>query len=203
MGIKRLRRIFLCLLLLAAPVFAQSGQDNGRTPVISAPGFEASLGYVFDRVTQASAPTVNLKYGVNANALAQLTRRWGGTLDLTYSRTNRLPDIHHADNVFSALVGPVFFPFQTSKTTVLVHALVGMGWVDTAVPIDATSYYSGYETRFSYAAGGGVEHVLTGPLSLRLTADYQRTTFVGSNIALQGQNNLRGIVSVVYRFGGH
>jgi hypothetical protein len=201
MGIKSLRRVLLCLPLLAVSVVGFA-QDNGRTPVISAPGFEVGLGYVFDRVTQPSAPTVNLKYGVNGNWLVQFRRHWGGTVDFTYSRANRVPDIDHSYNVFSGLVGPVYYPMQTSRTTVMLHALGGMAWVNTAVPINATSYYSGYETRFSYAAGGAVERVLAGPFAARLTVDYQRTTFVGSTIALQGQNNLRGILSVVYRFGG-
>lgn len=53
---------------------------------------------------------------------------------------------------------------------------------------------------FSLPPGGGFEHSLFGPLTLRARADYQRTRFVNSTGALQHQNNLRLATSVAYRF---
>ena len=55
--------------------------------------------------------------------------------------------------------------------------------------------------KFSFALGGGVERNLSGPLAIRVGGDYLRTTFANSHVALQSQNNLRIVTSLVYRFG--
>jgi hypothetical protein len=200
MAVTSIQRTLWCIfflavqLLFASPLFAQA-------PALSGPAFEASLGYVYDRMDALPSQTFDLK-GIDGNGLVQFSRNWGGTIDLTYARTGSVFGIRHDDSIFSSLIGPVFFlPMAARRTRVFVHALAGIAWVDSAVPVSSTAYYAGYETRFSYAVGGGVERDLVGPFSVRATGDYQHTTFVNSTLALQGQNNLRLTLGVVYRFG--
>ena len=199
MGMKSIRRIFLCVFLLGAQLFGQTRDAN--RPAATAPALEVSAGYVFMSMSQPSLSRLDLN-GVDANGLVQFSPRWGATADFTFARAGNVPGTNHSDNVFSGLVGPVFFLRETEKTAIFVHALAGLAWIDSAVPVSSTAYFSGWETRFSYALGGGVERVLFGPFSVRATGDYQKTTFVNSTLALQKQNNLRVTTSIVYRFGG-
>ncbi len=201
MGMKFISRTSLCFFfLLAAQLFGQI-QMGGERPAATAPILEASGGYVFTSMTSPSSPRLNFN-GINGNGLLHFTPRWGATLDLTFSHSGTISGTSHSDNTFSALIGPVFYLMDHQKTGVFVHALIGTAWVDSAVPINSTTEFKGYETRFSYAFGGGVERALgNGPFAVRVTGDYQRTTFVDSTLALEGQNNLRVTTSLVYRFG--
>jgi opacity protein-like surface antigen len=197
MGMKSLRILF-CLLLLSAPLFSQS-RETSRTAA-TAPGIEASLGYLYMIMSQPFSTHVALA-GVDANGIVQFSPRWGAMADFSVAHVANVLRTPHSDNVFSGLVGPVFFPLQRGRTSVFVHALGGLAWVDSAVPVSNTAYFSGWETRFSYALGGGVEYAVTGPFSVRLGADYQRTTFVNQNLGLQNQNNIRLTTGIAYRFG--
>lgn len=169
-------------------------------PAATGPVFEASAGYVFMSMTSGSNPRLN-RQGIDANALLHFTPRWGGMLDLTFARAGNVPGTSHSDRVFSGLVGPVFYLVNHDKTNVFVNALFGSAWVDSAVPVNTTTEFRGYETRFSYLFGAAVERSITGPFSVRVSGGYQRTTFVDSRLAMVGQNNLRVSAGVVYEFG--
>lgn len=197
MGMGIVRTVFFCVFLLGAQLFAQSGTNR---PAGTASIFEASAGYVYMSMTAPSTPRMTLN-GIDANGIVQFTPRWGGMLDFTFVRGGNVAGTGHSDRVFSGLIGPMFYLMDGEKTRVFLHALIGTAAVDSAVPITSTSYFKGYETRFSYALGGGVEHNVRGPFALRLTAGYQRTSFVNSTLALERQNNLRLTTSLVYRFG--
>ena len=198
MGTVNVRRLLLCVLLISAPLVAQTGTETKR-PAAIAPQFEASVGYVYDSVSSASVPRIGL-HGVDADGLMRLAPRWAARIDLTFARAGNVAGTGYAEKHFSGMIGPVFYLMQREKTEVFVHALAGMAWVDSAVPISSTAYFKGYETRPSFAFGGAVERAISGPFAVRIGADYQRTTFVNSALALQGQNNLRVTTSLVYRF---
>jgi hypothetical protein len=187
MEMQSLRRIAFCLMLFSAQLFAQS--KNPRRYAATGPVFEASAGYVFMSMTSPATSRLSL-HGVDANGLLQFSPHWGGMLDST-----------HSDRVFSGLIGPVYYVMQHEKTSVFANALFGAAWVDSAVPVNATTEFHGYETRFSYLFGAGVERSVTGPFSVRVSGGYQRTAFVDSNLAMVGQNNLRVSGALVYRFG--
>ncbi len=122
-------------------------------------------------------------------------------MDFTFARAGNVPGTGHSDRVFSGLIGPVFYLMDHEKTNVFVNALFGSAWVDSAVPVNTTTEFHGYETRFSYLFGAGFERAVTGPFSLRVSGGYQRTSFVDSKLAMEGQNNLRVSAGVVYTFG--
>jgi hypothetical protein len=131
----------------------------------------------------------------------RFSQRWGGSADFTFATGNNVAGTGRRNNLFSGLVGPVFYLLDSGKNTVFLHGLVGIGIVNSAVPLNSTTVFKGYETRFSYAVGGGWERTLTGPFAVRITGDYQRTSFVNSTLALEGQNNIRVTTSLVYSFG--
>lgn len=199
MRIHRIWTIILSLFLLGAPLFAQS-RLNGNSPSGTAPAVEASAGYVYMSTTSSSSPHLNLT-GIDANGVMQFNPRWGAMLDFTFARAANVPGTGHSDRVFSALIGPEFFPIDGYRGNVFVHGLVGVAMVDSAVLTSPTTEISGYETRFSYALGAGAELTMFGPFAVRLTADYQRTAFVNALQNPEPQNNVRATASLVYRFG--
>ena len=199
-GLRIMRRIFACVVLLVAPLLAQAHLGTGEPAAgATGPAFEASLGYVYLSMATPSQ-RVGLT-GLDANGLVRFATRWGATVDSTYAFAGNVLGTGHSGNILSCLAGPVFYPFGHGQTGVFVHALAGASLVDSAVPVSGTYYLGGWVARPSYAAGGGFEHYLFRPLAVRVQADYQRTTFVDSTGAMQGQNNLRLTTSIVYRFG--
>jgi hypothetical protein len=199
MGIDWIRIVSFCLMLCGAQLFAQS-ELRGNAPAGTASAFEASVGYVFMSMSSAETPRLNL-VGVDANSVLQFAPRWGAMVDLTFARAAKVPGTGHSDRVFSALAGPEFFLTDRVRGNVFVHSLAGVALVDSAfLGADAFEFH-GYAARFSYALGGGAEVMLHGPIALRVTGDYQRTTFVNSALEAVPQNNFRLGTSLVYRFG--
>jgi len=61
----------------------------------------------------------------------------------------------------------------------------------------------GYANEFAWAGGGGVQYEIVPSFSVRVGADYLRTSFFNSNVTVQAQPNLRSSVALIYTFGGH
>jgi hypothetical protein len=193
-----MRKILVCLFLLVAPLLAQS-RLTGPPAAATGPSFEASAGYVYLSMPMPSQ-RVALQ-GANANGLLRFANRWGITVDSTYAHAANVLNTGYNGNFLSFLAGPVFYPVVHRNFGIFVRAMAGASWVDSAVPVNAANYLGGWVARPSYAAGGGFEHSLAGPFSIRIAGDYQRTTFVNSGDVLQVQNNLRLTTSFSYRFG--
>jgi hypothetical protein len=199
MAIDWMRIISLCLMLGGAQLFAQSGL-RGNAPAGTASAFEASLGYVFMSMTSPETPRLNF-VGVDANSVLQFAPRWGAMVDLTFARAANVPGTGHSDKVFSALAGPEFFLIDRIRGNVFVHGLAGVALVDSAFLTADSFEFHGYAGHFSYAFGAGAEVTVHGPFAVRVTGDYQRTTFVNSVLGAVPQNNLRLGTSLMYRFG--
>jgi hypothetical protein len=195
-----MRRVFACVFLFVAPLLAQSHWGPGGPPAgATSPTFEASIGYVYLDMAMPSQQRVGLT-GIDANGLVRFAPRWAATVDGTYASTSNVFATGQGANILSLLAGPVFYPVN-GRTGIFVHALVGASRVGGAEPQSGPYYLQGWVARPSYAMGGGMERYLFGSLAVRVQADYQRTTFGDSTGAIQGQNNLRLITSMVYRFG--
>ena len=199
MGMQNVRKIAFCFLLLTAPLFGQT--PTRKSPAATGPLVEASAGYLFMSMTSPSVTSRLNFHGVDGNALVHFTPRWGAMVDFDFARSGKVPGTNHTDRVFSGLIGPMFYLLDHEKTNVFLNALAGTAVVDSAVPLSATTEFHGYETRFSYMLGGGWERNLEGKFGVRVSGGYQRTTFVNSKLALEGQNNLRVTVGLVYQFG--
>jgi opacity protein-like surface antigen len=186
--------------LWATPILAQEVSSN---PVPAAEGIRSNLavgvGYSNLSMNLGGNPTVNLS-GVDTNALIGFLPRWGATFDASYVRAGRDPASGHSSYVLSLLTGPVFVPAQTERTRLLVRALIGMSLVDSSVPVMNQLYYRGWQSRFSWAIGTGVERHMSGPFAVRLNVDYQRTKFVNSAVEVSAQNGIRVSAGLVFRF---
>ncbi len=195
-----MKTILICVFFLAGPLLAQEFVTREPVPGATSPLFEASAGYTYFALDTPSHQRVFLS-GFDANGFVDIQARWGLMADTSYARIGNVLGTGHSGNVISSLIGPVFYPAAYGRTRIFVHTLAGVSLVDSAVPVSDTYYLGGTVIRFSYAAGGGVEHPLAGPLAIRVGGDYLRTTFADSNAAMRFQNNLRIVTSIVYRFG--
>ena len=201
-----MKKVAICILFWAAQLLAQQyvtgGAPVGNRPAAAAviPVFEASVGYTYLVLNTPSHEGVGLS-GVDANGFIDFTARWGLMVDSSYARVGDVLGTGHSGNVLSLLTGPVFYPLENRNNRIFVHALAGIGLVNSAVPVEGSYYLGGTMTRFSYALGGGLERTVVGPLAIRTSADYLRTTFANSTAAMKSQNNIRIVTGIVYRFG--
>jgi opacity protein-like surface antigen len=189
--------VSLSLLWASASPLLGQAVSRGANTAVKGPEYDVSVGYSYAAVNFSGKPTVNMQ-GVDLGAAMDFTPRWGATLDSTYARAGRDPRSGHSSYVLTSLLGPVFTPYQTENTRVLVRALAGFGLVDGSVPVGQL-YYRGWVSRFSWAVGTGIEHNLSGPFAVRLNVDYLRTRYVSSSLAVQPQNNIRVTGSLVFR----
>jgi Outer membrane protein beta-barrel domain len=194
-----LRWIGLCTLssLLAAPLLAQT--DRGPVPPAEFAPCDVTLGYSYVNTNVSGSPTVNLN-GLEASAKIEFHPRWGATLDSSYVRAGRDPGSGHSSYVLSVMAGPLFVPAQNRNTRLLIRGLVGVSLVDGSVQVNPL-YYRGWQSRFSWAIGTGIERNLSAPFAVRFNADYLRTKFVSSAVVVQPQNGIRLSASLVFRFG--
>ena len=189
-------------LFSSAPVFAQDQPEpRPKTPITAtAPVFEVSAGYAYVSLNMPSASRVNL-YGVDGNIVVNITERWGGTLDASYSRAGNVLSTGHGGSILNFLAGPVFYPMDRGKARIFTHGLAGAARVDSAVPTSKATFLGGQVTRLAYGLGAGVEYDLSRSFAFRGGADYLRTTFVDAADKLQPQNNLRAVVGLVFKLG--
>jgi hypothetical protein len=159
---------------------------------------DIALGYSYVALNLSGKPTVNLN-GPDVSATIYVSPRWGATFDSSYVRAGRDPGSGHSSYVLSLLAGPVFVPAQNDNTRLLVRALAGVSLVDGSVPVNLL-YYRGWQSRFSWAVGAGIEHNLSAPVAVRFNVDYLRTRFVNSAGTLGPQNNIHFTGSLVFRF---
>ena len=192
-------KICLIALILAAPAVAQRWVQNQPPAAATGPAYDMSLGYTYVRMPIPSASSITLN-GIDVAGGVDFTRRWGARLDSSYAHTASILGVRHAGYVMTLLGGPVFYPVQRGGTRAFLRALGGVGVVDGAVPISATSYFHGWQSRFSYALGGGIERSLVGPFAVRVGGDYLRTAFYNGAGVVQPQNNVRLTVGFVYQF---
>ena len=201
MGMESLRRMSVYIFLLGTPLLGQTRMENsGASPAASGPAFDASLGYVYFDIAEKSSPRAVFN-GINADAHVRFSPHWGAAVDSIFAQSGNVHGTGHSDDVISGLIGPVFYPVDRGNNGIFVQVFAGASWVEGAVPVDRTYYLSRRQTRFSYAAGGGVEHSLSRRFAVRAAADYQRTTFVNASGATQQENCFRLITAIVYRFG--
>jgi|SRR5271168_2572810 len=205
----RVSLLGLGLLLLGLPLLAQDNDNSdhrpARSPVpaaASVPIFEVSAGYAYVNLNMPSASRVSLN-GLDGNIVVNVTERWGGTIDASYSRTSDVLSTGHGGSDLNFLAGPVFYPVDRGNLRMFTHALFGAGRVDSATPTSKTTFLGGQVTRLSYALGAGVEYDLSRSFGVRGGADYLRTTFVDATGKDQPQNNLRAVVGLVFKLGSH
>jgi hypothetical protein len=185
-------------LVLVAPALAQNQLQTGPPATAYGPTYDVSVGYSYLSSTIPSAGRVGLN-GLDVTGHANFLPHWGVAVDSGYFHTSNILATGQSGYTLAFLAGPVFHLFEARKTQIFVHALVGAGLVDSAVPVSGTEYLQGWVARPAYALGGGIERSVEGPFAVRLTGDYLRTAYADSTGDIRNQNNLRLTASIVFR----
>jgi hypothetical protein len=196
-GMTLMGKAFFLTFVLIAPALAQNLQAPPPATAFG-PTYDVSFGYSYLSSTIPSAGRVGLS-GLDVTGHANFLPHWGVAVDSGYVRTSNVLATGQSGYTLAFLAGPVFHLFEARKTQIFVHALVGAGLVDSAVPVSGTEYLQGWVARPAYALGGGIERSVAGPFAVRLTGDYLRTAYADSAGDVRPQNNLRVTASIVFR----
>jgi len=194
-SIQRLTKLFVCLLICAAPAAAQG-------PKVSAtgPSMDLSLGYqYFNLALEPQRANLN---GLDTTFTANFRPRWGIQADIAYSRGSNVNSTpYHADEL-TYMGGPVFYVSRGPRLTTFAHVLGGGARI-TGVLISPKGITKGYINEPAGAFGGGVEYQLSQRWAARGTVDYVRASFLTSSTTFGGLSNFRAVASLVYQFGSN
>src|SRR5579864_2336993 len=112
-----------------------------------------------------------------------------GSESFTQATPNGVQTINVTGHEQEYLVGPRL-SVPVGKFTPFGELMVGAAHIHTGGTLPTPS-----NTSFAYAAGGGLDYRLLGPLAARVEGDYLRTGFFNST-----QNNFRLALGAVFRF---
>jgi len=187
----------LTLLFLTLAPWAR-GQSPVRAGI--APVLEGGVGYSYVQAKVPSEGTLGMN-GVEASFNADLRRHFGVKLDLNYARSFDAFNKGRSADMLTYMAGPVFYPVRLRRLVIYTQLLLG-GARETGVNVDTSGQtLIGFVNKFAWAGGGGFQYHLTPSFSLRVGADYLRTAYFNSRVAVEGQSNLRSSISLIYTFG--
>jgi opacity protein-like surface antigen len=191
-------KIITPLLLISS--FAPLAYGQGP---ISAGVSQVQEGGVGFSYTQANVPSEG-QIGINglqAVFSADLNPHFALKTDFGYSRTFDAFHTGHSADLMTYMAGPTFYAVRRRKVYVYGEVLVGAAR-QTGVNFEGNGQMiRGFANEFAWTGGGGVQYEIVPSLSVRVGANYLRTSFFNSNVAVQGQSNLRSSIFLIYTFG--
>lgn len=186
--------------LLFAALFPLSVEAQAPLTTGTGPSVEAHIGFAYLQQPIPTSSRVPM-YGLDSGATVDVSRRFGVRLDLGYVRASDVLSSSHHSDILSYLGGPVFYPLTTRHAQTYVQFLAGGARVTGATPDNQGQFITGYANEFAWAGGVGLEVRTSLSSAVRVGADYLHTSYFGPTAALQGQGNLRAVVSFVYFLG--
>jgi len=180
---------------LAFQVHAQGPVVAGVAPVI-----EGGAGYSYVQSNVPSEGNLRMK-GIVLSASADVNARFGAKVEVGYSRSPDAFQTGRVADVLTYMAGPVFYPVRRSKFDIHAQVLAGGARVTGVNFENDGTLIRGFVNHFAWAGGVGFQYRITQALSLRPEVEYLRTSFFNSNVAIQGQTDLRPSVSLIYTFG--
>jgi opacity protein-like surface antigen len=161
---------------------------------------EAGVGFSYTQANVPSEGQVGIN-GLQAVFSADLNRHFAIKTEFGYSRTFDAFHTGHSADLMTYMAGPVFYAVRRRKVSVYGELLLGAAR-QTGVNFENNGQMVlGYANEFAWAGGGGVQYEIVPSVSVRVGADYLRTSFFNSNVVVQGQTNLRSSIFLVYTFG--
>lgn len=197
----------------AAPAAAASAETpptpiKPEKPIRSAPPIatarsktiELGLGYSYLSQPGNQSNRLGLR-GPDASFTIGFSR-FGLKADVGYAQASNVLGTGRHSALLTYLAGPVFHHTLHRRFDSYVHVLVGGAKVSGPILTNGgTILLGGWTTSYAWAVGGGVEYWATDSMAIRTGADYLRTAFYDSSLAVRGQSNLKTTASVVYYFG--
>jgi opacity protein-like surface antigen len=161
---------------------------------------EAGVGFSYTQANVPSEGQIGIN-GLQAVFSADLNRHFAIKTDFGYSRTFDAFHTGHSADLMTYMAGPVFYAVRRRKVSVYGELLLGAARQTGVNFEDNGQIVLGYANEFAWAGGGGVQYEIVPSFSVRVGADYLRTSFFNSNVVVQGQTNLRSSIFLVYTFG--
>lgn len=193
-----MRTLFMALfwyLLCPAGASAQSTVTAGRAKSV-----DLSLGYSYINHTAGPSNRVGLN-GLDANITFGLSSRFAIRCEVGYARAANVLGTPSHSGVLTYLAGPVFHPATNRNFDPYFQVLLGGARVNGPIPVNGGYLIGGWGTGFAWAVGGGIDYHVSDSIRLRTGLDYLRTVYFGPSVTIQGQNNVKATVAVVYVFG--
>jgi hypothetical protein len=187
-------------LLVATLVLASEARAQGPVVAGVAPVFEGGVGYTYTQSNVPSEGNLAMK-GAVASASGDLSPRLGVKLEVGYSRSFDAFQTGRVADVLTYMGGAVLYAIRRPRFDVHVQVLAG-GARETGVNFESDgTLVRGYVNHPAWAGGAGFQYRISSALSLRPEVEYLRTSYFNSNVAIQGQTNLRTSISMIYTFG--
>jgi len=187
-------------LLVATLVLASRARAQGPVVAGVAPVFEGGVGYTYTQSNVPSEGNLAMK-GAVASASGDLSPRLGVKLEVGYSRSFDAFQTGRVADVLTYMGGAVLYAIRRPRFDVHVQVLAG-GARETGVNFESDgTLVRGYVNHPAWAGGAGFQYRISSALSLRPEVEYLRTSYFNSNVAIQGQTNLRTSISMIYTFG--
>jgi hypothetical protein len=187
------------VLVQTTPMFAYV-RPSKPTPAIAAgyaPALDVSAGF---SVTSLGLPSSGRTVlgGVDASFATDTGRHFGAEVDLSYEHNPNLYNSRHPMDMFSYLIGPVFYPSNSGLLSTQIHVLVGGARVTGPVPIANGTFSIGKVNYPAWEVGGGVEYRLSPAFGFRINVDFLQTHFYNFSGGVRAQNDIRIANSLVY-----
>jgi hypothetical protein len=175
---------------------------RSKTPIATARSKTIEIGMGYSYVSQQGNQSNRLGLqGADATFTIGFSRL-GIMGDVGYARASNVLGTGHNSSVLTYLAGPVFHHTVHRRFDSYVHVLVGGAKVSGPILTNGgTILLGGWTTGYAWAVGGGIDYWATDSIAIRTGADYLRTAFYDSSLAVRGQSNIRTTAAVIYYFG--
>jgi hypothetical protein len=192
--------MFKIWLLLVTLGLASQARAQGTVIAGVAPVFEGGIGFSYTKSSVPSQGNLAMK-GILVSASGDLNSHFGAKLEVGYSRSFDAFQTGRAADILTYMGGPVFYPVRRRKFDFHAQVLVG-GARETGVNFESDgTLVRGYVNHLAWEGGAGFQFRMSEALSLRPEVEYLRTSYFNSNVAIQGQTNLRTTLNLIYTFG--
>ena len=193
-------RIVLTLLLIS--LFTPLAHSQEPLAGGFSPAQEGGVGFSFTQANMPSQGQMRMN-GLQAAYSKDVNRRFAIKADFGYSRSSDAFHTGRSADLMTYMVGPVFYAVRRRQFSLYGELLLGAARQTGVNFEDNGQMVLGYANEFAWAGGAGVQYEIVPSLSVRVGADYLRTSYFNSNVTLQAQPNLRSSVFLIYSFGGH
>jgi hypothetical protein len=162
-----------------------------------APELKVTAGYSVTSFGMPSSGRIALS-GANVSISADSGKRFGATLDLDYALAPNVFNTGRHMDMLSYLVGPVLYPSRGNSLSTFVHFLAGGTRVSGPFSSGNGGLLVGHVQYPAWAAGGGVEYLVSPAFGLRVSVDYLQSHFYNTAGAVRAQSDFRVVNSIVF-----
>jgi hypothetical protein len=191
------------VLVQTTPMFAYV-RPSKPIPTIAAgyaPALDISAGFAVSSFGLPASKGRAVLSGVDASIATDTGRHFGAKLDFGYEHAPNLYHSGHPMDVFTYLIGPVFYPTNGDLLSTQIHILLGGARVAGPVPTANGTLSIGHVNYPAWEVGGGVEYRLSPAFGFRVNVDFLQTHFYNFSGNVRPQNDIHIANSLVYYLG--